>query len=306
MSDAGLADKKPLDEEAQVGTSNDESLHDSLQGKKNDSPEPEGEEKSPENGSKSEFEVWWDEPADQDPANPMNWSNVRKWTIIATVSFITFLTSVMLPPYHSRCFVRRLIGTIYRPLASSMFALGVPEVMRDFGSSSDVLASFVVSVFVLGFAFGPLIIAPLSEYGGRVVVYNTCNVLFLVFTILNAVAKNMAMLIVFRFLAGFAGVAAITCGSGTIADLMPAQKRGMAMSLWSLGPLFGPIIGPVADGFLVEAKGWRWVFWVITMAVRNALSRFVKCPQLFVMALLKFNFLFSHSPVSPPSFVSSS
>ncbi|KAL1980636.1 hypothetical protein VTN96DRAFT_3887 [Rasamsonia emersonii] len=244
MSDAGLADKKPLDEEAQVGTSNDESLHDSLQGKKNDSPEPEGEEKSPENGSKSEFEVWWDEPADQDPANPMNWSNVRKWTIIATVSFITFLT----------------------PLASSMFALGVPEVMRDFGSSSDVLASFVVSVFVLGFAFGPLIIAPLSEYGGRVVVYNTCNVLFLVFTILNAVAKNMAMLIVFRFLAGFAGVAAITCGSGTIADLMPAQKRGMAMSLWSLGPLFGPIIGPVADGFLVEAKGWRWVFWVITMA----------------------------------------
>lgn len=111
MVDAGLADKKPLDEEAQVGTSNDESLGDSLQEKKNDSPEPEGEgAKNPENGSKSEFEVWWDEPADQDPANPMNWSNARKWTIIATVSFITFLTSVMLPPYRRRCFVHCLIG----------------------------------------------------------------------------------------------------------------------------------------------------------------------------------------------------
>lgn len=187
-----------------------------------------------------------------------------------------------------------------------MFAPGVPEVMSDFRSSSDVLASFVVSVFVLGFAFGPLIIAPLSEYGGRVVVYNTCNILFLIFTILNAVAKNMAMLIVFRFLAGFAGVAAITCGSGTIADLMPAQKRGTAMSLWSLGPLFGPIIGPVAGGFLVETKGWRWVFWVTTMAVRSALSIFVKCPQMFVLELLKFCFLLSHSLVPLQSFASSS
>jgi hypothetical protein len=39
-----------------------------------------------------ESDVFWDEPASQDPANPMNWSVTRKWTIIAMVSFITFLT----------------------------------------------------------------------------------------------------------------------------------------------------------------------------------------------------------------------
>lgn len=38
------------------------------------------------------LEVFWDEPADQDPANPMSWTNARKWTIIAMVSFSTFLT----------------------------------------------------------------------------------------------------------------------------------------------------------------------------------------------------------------------
>ena len=36
--------------------------------------------------------VWWDEPADQDPANPMNWPSSRKWGTIAVLSSITFLT----------------------------------------------------------------------------------------------------------------------------------------------------------------------------------------------------------------------
>ncbi|KAL5358521.1 major facilitator superfamily domain-containing protein [Aspergillus floccosus] len=202
------------------------------------------DQKNGESAGTSEFDVYWDEPADQDPENPMNWSTARKWSTMGMVSFVTFLS----------------------PLASSMVAPGVPHVLKDFQTSSVTLAGFVVSVYVLGFAFGPLIIAPLSEYYGRIVVYNVCNVLFLVFTIISAVSQNMAMLVVFRFLAGFVGVAPITCGSGTIADVMPREKRGVAMSLWSLGPLFGPIIGPIAGGFLVEATGWRWVFWVLAIA----------------------------------------
>jgi multidrug resistance protein len=131
-----------------------------------------------------------------------------------------------------------------------------------------MLATFVVSVYILGFAFGPLIVAPLSEYSGRTIVYNTCNVLFLIFNIASAVAPNLASLVVFRFLCGVAGVTPTTIGSGTIADFMPAETRGKAMALWSLGPLFGPVIGPIAGGYLVEATSWRWVFWVLSIVVR--------------------------------------
>jgi hypothetical protein len=58
-----------------------------------------------------------------------------------------------------------------------MFAPGVPVVMEDFCSGSEILASFVVSVFVLGFEFGPLVIAPASEFFCRSLVYHTCNIL---------------------------------------------------------------------------------------------------------------------------------
>ena len=115
-----------------------------------------------------------------DPENPMNWKASKKWGMVGLISAITFLT----------------------PLASSQFAPGVPEVMAEFHSTNDMLAGFMVSVYVLGFAFGPLIIAPLSEMYGRLPLYHSCNFLFIIFTIAAAVASNMGMFITFRFFMG--------------------------------------------------------------------------------------------------------
>ena len=44
-----------------------------------------------------------------------------------------------------------------------MFAPGVPQMMEEFHSTNLELASFVVSIYVLGYAFGPLVVAPISE-----------------------------------------------------------------------------------------------------------------------------------------------
>ena len=178
--------------------------------------------------------VDWDGP--EDPQNPYNWSAAKKWRNIAMLSFLTLLT----------------------PLASSMFAPGVPDVIKEFHTSNVSLATFVVSVYILGFAAGPLIIAPLSEMYGRVPIYNICNVCFVAFNVGCALSTNMGMLIGFRFLAGCFGIAPITNGGGTIADLMAPEQRGAAMSIWAIGPLLGPVIGPVCGSFLSQAAGWRW------------------------------------------------
>ncbi|OCL08293.1 MFS general substrate transporter [Glonium stellatum] len=185
--------------------------------------------------------VWWDGP--DDPQNPMNWSMARKWGNIAALSGITFIT----------------------PLASSMFAPGIPLVMSSFHETSNTLATFVVSVYLLGFAFGPLVIAPLSELYGRLRLYNICNVLFIVFTIACAESSNFNMLVGFRLLQGVVGSSPLTLGGGTIADLMPPEKRGGALAIWAMGPLVGPVAGPVVGGYLVQAKGWRWVFYLIAI-----------------------------------------
>lgn len=134
-------------------------------------------------------------------------------------------------------------------------------------------ATFVISVFILGFAFGPLVIAPLSEIYGRNPIYHCCNVLFVLFSVGCALSTNMGMLIAFRFLSGFAGCAVVTCGAGSIADMMPTEYRGRAMSIWAMGPLLGPSVGPVIAGFVVEYMGWRWAFWIVVIAVSDARLR---------------------------------
>lgn len=96
-----------------------------------------------DHGSLDDFTVFWDEPIDQDPENPMNWSTKRKATIIGTISFLTFLT----------------------PLASSMFAPGVPDVIADFNTTSRIISTFVVSIYVLGFAFGKKNLKVLTQRG---------------------------------------------------------------------------------------------------------------------------------------------
>lgn len=148
-----------------------------------------------------------------------------------------------------------------------MLAPGVQLVMQDFGTSSNTFATFVVSIFVLGFACGPLLLAPLSELYGRVIIYNITNVLFLCFTVLCAVSQNPLMLLAFRFLSGFVGVATITIGSGTIADIMPREKRGKAVSIWAVGTILGPMVGPIIGGYVADVAGWRWMFWLISIAV---------------------------------------
>jgi len=153
----------------------------------------------------------------------------------------------------------------YSPLASSMFAPSVPQLMAEFKSTNAELASFVISVYILGFAVGPLVIAPCSEMYGRLSLYHICNVLFVVFTVACAVSSNLNMLIGFRFLAGCAGGGPLTLGGGTIADTVKQERRGVALTIYTMGPLLGPIIGPVAGGFLSEAEGWRWVFWILAI-----------------------------------------
>lgn len=154
---------------------------------------------------------------------------------------------------------------INRPLASATFAPGVPLVEKTFNFTNSYLATFVVSIFVFGFAVGPLIIAPLSETYGRQPVYIISMFFFVICQLACALSINVGMLLAFRFLAGCAGSTPVTIGGATIGDMFPKENRGGAMAIWGMGTQLGPVLGPVIGGFLSEAKGWRWVFWLLTI-----------------------------------------
>jgi multidrug resistance protein len=200
--------------------------------------------------------VNWD--GENDELNPLNWKPGKKWRNLGVVCMMTVITYVqILKRKHGWLSTK---SVLYRPLASSMFAPGVPQAMEEFHSTSDFLSTFVVSIYVLGFAVGPLVMAPLSEIYGRQPAYIISNLFFVIFTVACAVSSNLGMLVAFRFLAGCAGGTPTTIGGATVADMFQKEKRGAAMAMWGLGNQLGVIIGPIIGGFLSQAEGWRWVF----------------------------------------------
>jgi multidrug resistance protein len=139
--------------------------------------------------------------------------------------------------------------------------------MEDFQSTNTTIGALTVTIYLLGFALGPLLIAPLSELFGRLKIYHICNGVFLSFTIGCALSTNVGMFMGFRFLTGCAGSAPLTIGGGTVADVIPQEKRGAAMGIFAVGPLLGPVIGPIMGGFIAQNIGWRWTFWVLAIVV---------------------------------------
>ncbi|KAF2841385.1 putative MFS multidrug transporter, partial [Patellaria atrata CBS 101060] len=182
--------------------------------------------------------VTWSSPTD--PSNPQNFPSLLRWTLITLVSLVTFAAG----------------------LSSSMFAPAVPAVMAEFRSTNAALASFIVTVYVLGLATGPLFFAPLSELYGRLGVQHVGNLGFLLFTVACAEARGLGTLVAYRLLQGIFAAVPLTNGGGIIADMVRQEERGFALAMFTLGLLFGSVVGPVGGGYLAAAEGWRWVFWV--------------------------------------------
>ncbi|CAG9954736.1 unnamed protein product [Clonostachys rosea f. rosea IK726] len=171
-----------------------------------------------------------------DPRNPMQWSQFTKWFVTMAVA----------------------IATLAIALLSSAYTGGTVEIMKEFEVSSTV-ATLGVSLFVLGFAIGPLLWAPLSEVFGRQVLFIGTYGALTAFNAGAAGAKNIETLLILRFFAGAFGSSPLTNAGGAIADMFPASQRGLAMALFAAAPFLGPAIGPITGGFLGMNAGWRWV-----------------------------------------------
>ncbi|PWN37832.1 MFS general substrate transporter [Meira miltonrushii] len=108
-----------------------------------------------------------------------------------------------------------------------------------------------VSIYALGFGITPLILAPFSEVFG----------LFFVGT---GLVNNMTGMLILRFLQGGFGSTGSTMVGGTIADIWATSERGLPMSLFSVGAIFGTGFGPFWAGFVAgnPKLEWRWIQYI--------------------------------------------
>lgn len=174
------------------------------------------------------------------------------------------------------------------PLTSTIVAPALDLISDDLAITEPTERIMCVSVFVLGFAFGPLVASPLSEVYGRTRVVRSWNLLYLAFNTACGGAPTAAALLVLRFLAGLFGSATLGIGGGTLGDLFTAKERGKAVAVYSVAVLAGPILGPILGGVVSQHLGWRWVFFIASIIdVAVQLLGFVFLSETFAPVLLQ-------------------
>lgn len=204
--------------------------------------------------------VTWDGP--NDPQNPRLWAKKRKWAAVLCGELEYFYRKDLT---YTDCTLVSFFALI-SPIASSMVAPDLDVIGIELHIEEGLERALVLSIFVLAYAFGPLAWGPLSELYGRSIVIQISNIVFFVFNVGCAVSKTKAQIIAFRFLSGLGGSAPLAVGGGVLSDLFIAEERGQAIGLYSLMPLLGPAIGPIAGGWIAERTTWRWVFYSTTIA----------------------------------------
>ncbi|KAI1137546.1 MFS transporter [Hypoxylon sp. FL0543] len=177
-----------------------------------------------------------------DPQDAMNFPKGRKWAIALLQSLSTFAVT----------------------FASSVYVSGIEGITQRFDVSAEV-ATLGLSLFVLGFALGPLIWAPLSEVYGRKTIYVISYTAYVAFSVAAACASNITALLVLRFFASAFGSSTMTNTGGVIADMFSKMERGVATGLFVTAPFLGPALGPIVGGFLGETQGWRWILGLIAI-----------------------------------------
>jgi multidrug resistance protein len=144
-------------------------------------------------------------------------------------------------------------------MASSMVAPGISFTMRELNEPSQIIGTLMVTIYILGFAIGPLFLGPLSELYGRYPVVILSCWSFNLWLLGCGLAPNMPGLIAMRLLAGISGAGVMTIGPAIVADMFPVERRAFATSLIVMAQSLGPTIGPICGGFVAEDLGWRWV-----------------------------------------------
>jgi MFS transporter, DHA1 family, multidrug resistance protein len=126
-----------------------------------------------------------------------------------------------------------------------------------------VVATLSTSLYVLGYAFGPILWGPLSELEGRKFPIMISMFGFSVFNIAVAVSKDLQTLMISRFFCGLFGSCPLAVVAAIYTDIFDNKQRGPAITIFAATVFMGPMLGPFIGGFIVTSYlGWRWTAYI--------------------------------------------
>src|SRR6266446_3737003 len=166
-------------------------------------------------------------------------SAARKWATTVTVMVVAFMQ-----------ILDTSVTNVVLPHLQGSLSAGLDEVSWVITS---YLAANAVVIPATGWLAGLL---------GRKRFFLICTTLFVLSSFVSGAAPDLTTLIVARIFQGLGGGPIIPLSQAILWEIFPFQQRGLAMAVWGVGFILGPILGPTVGGYLADEWSWRWIFYI--------------------------------------------
>jgi MFS transporter, DHA2 family, multidrug resistance protein len=166
-------------------------------------------------------------------------SPAQKWAITLTVMVVAFMQ-----------ILDTSVTNVVLPHLQGSLSAGLDEV-------SWVITSYLAANAVVIPATGWLV-----GLFGRKRLFLICTTLFVVSSFLSGAAPDLTTLIIARIFQGLGGGPIIPLSQAILWEIFPFHQRGLAMAVWGVGFILGPILGPTVGGYLADEWSWRWIFYI--------------------------------------------
>jgi MFS transporter, DHA2 family, multidrug resistance protein len=154
-----------------------------------------------------------------------------------------------------------MTATIMQALDTTIANVALPYMQGTLSASQDqinwVLTSYIVAAAIMTAPVGWI-----ANRFGRKRIFIVCSGGFTIASVLCGLAQDINQMVLFRLLQGMFGAALVPLSQAVMLDSYALHERAKAMSIWGMGVMMGPIMGPSLGAWLTETYSWHWVFFV--------------------------------------------
>ena len=157
--------------------------------------------------------------------------------------------------------VTTVLATTLQTIDTTIANVALPHMQGAMSATQDqiswVLTSYIVAIAIMTPPTGWL-----AGRFGRKRLFLASIAGFTLASMACGAASTLEEIVIFRLLQGAFGAAIVPLSQSIMLDTYPRERHGMAMALWGMGVMIGPILGPTLGGFLTDNYSWRWVFYI--------------------------------------------
>jgi len=153
------------------------------------------------------------------------------------------------------------LATFMNVLDTSIANVSLPAIAGDLGVSTDQ-GTWVITSFAVANAISLPLTGWLTRRFGQVKLFTASVALFVLASILCALAPSIEFLIAFRVLQGLVAGPMIPLSQSLLLSSYPAAKAGTALAMWAITTLVAPVVGPLLGGWITDNIAWPWIFYI--------------------------------------------